>query len=131
VRISAGLATGRDSLFVSDADDVAPQLIDEGWAYPTVSGKQLRTHDGPYTNDLILCPYDERGNLVPEDKLGGYGDWAELTEIHSRKGRVYRNATGHGMIGTMPHQCQKCCDQKSCAKTSARNQSSGLNQKDL
>jgi hypothetical protein len=78
VRISAGLATGRDSLFVSDADDVAPQLIDEGWAYPTVSGKQLRTHDGPYTNDLILCPYDERGNLVPEDKLGGYGDWAEL-----------------------------------------------------
>ncbi|MDG5821429.1 Eco57I restriction-modification methylase domain-containing protein [Natronococcus sp. A-GB7] len=78
VRISAGLATGRDSLFVSDKDDVAPQLIEEGWAYPTVSGKQLRTHDCPYTDDLILCPYDERGNLVSENELGAYGDWAEI-----------------------------------------------------
>lgn len=78
VRISAGLATGRDSLFVQSEDEVPPQLVEGGWAYPTVSGSQLRTFDGPYTNDYIICPYDEDGNLVPEDELGAYGGWAEL-----------------------------------------------------
>lgn len=77
-RISAGLATGRDSLFVIDKDEITQQLVEEGWAYPTVSGSQLRTYDGPYTNDMILCPYDERGNLIPENQLGIYGEWAEL-----------------------------------------------------
>ena len=78
VRISAGLATGRDTLFVQSEDEIPPQLVEEGWAYPTVSGSQLRTFDGPYTDDYIICPYDEDGNLVPEDELGAYGDWAEL-----------------------------------------------------
>lgn len=77
-RISAGLATGRDSLYVQSEDEVAPQLLEEGWAYPTTSGAQLRTNNGPYSTDYILCPYDERGNLVAEDQLGAYGDWAEL-----------------------------------------------------
>jgi adenine-specific DNA-methyltransferase len=78
IRISAGLATGRDSLFVQGRDEVPPQLVKEEWVYPTVSGSQLRTFDGPYTDDVIICPYDEDGSLVSEDELGAYGEWAKL-----------------------------------------------------
>ncbi|MFP9060992.1 Eco57I restriction-modification methylase domain-containing protein [Natrialbaceae archaeon A-chndr2] len=93
IRISAGLATGRDSLYVQSEDEIAPQLLEEGWAYPTTSGKQLRTNDGPYSTDYILCPYDERGNLVSEDQFGAYGDWAELhrDELESRSCVKKRN----------------------------------------
>lgn len=95
VRISAGLATGRDSLYVQSEDEIAPQLMEEGWAYPTTSGKQLRTNDGPYSDDYILCPYDERGNLVSEDQLGAYGDWAEIhrDELEERSCVQKRNRT--------------------------------------
>jgi hypothetical protein len=27
---------------------------------------------------VLLCPYDERGKLIPKDQLGAFGDWAEL-----------------------------------------------------
>lgn len=77
VRISPGLATGADDLFVQDRDDVPPQLLDE-WTYPTVSGKQLRVNDGPDTDSVFICPYDETGRLIPEDDLGEFGDWAEM-----------------------------------------------------
>lgn len=78
-RISPGMATGRDKVFVQPKEDV-PELIDEGWAYPTTSGKQLRINDGPPSNDVILCPYDEEGDLIPESDLGLFGDWA--AEFH-------------------------------------------------
>lgn len=104
VRISAGLATGRDSLFVISKDEIPPQLVEEGWAYPTVSGKQLRTYDGPYTDDLILCPYDERGNLVAEDELGTYLDWAELHRegLEERSCVQKRGRTWYGWHNTPP-----------------------------
>lgn len=77
-RISCGVATGRDSIFVQSRDEVPIQLKDEEWTYPTISGRQLEANNGPDGNDIIICPYDERGNLVPEDKLGVFGDWANL-----------------------------------------------------
>ncbi len=103
VRISAGLATGRDSLYVVSKGDI-PQLEKEGWAYPTVSGKQLRTFDGPYTNDLILCPYDERGNLIPEDKLGSFGEWAEIyrDELEERSCVQKRGRAWYGWHNAPP-----------------------------
>jgi hypothetical protein len=76
-RISPGLATGADALFVKDKSAVPPQLAGE-WTHPTVSGKQLRVNDGPDTDSVFLCPYDDDGNLIPEDELGAFGDWAEM-----------------------------------------------------
>lgn len=76
-RISPGVATGADSLFVQDREEVPQQLLGD-WTYPTVSGKQLRVHDGPDTDSMFICPYDENGRLPPEDELGEYGEWAEL-----------------------------------------------------
>ncbi len=77
-RVSCGVATGADSLFVQDEEDVPPQLIENGWTYPTTSGRQLLRNDGPDSSQLMICPYDEHGNLPPEDELGVYGDWAEI-----------------------------------------------------
>lgn len=76
-RISCGVATGADSVFVVDEDEVAPQLDGE-WTYRTTSGKQLRINDGPDSGQVFISAYDEHGNLLPEDELGAFGDWAEL-----------------------------------------------------
>jgi len=96
-RISCGLATGRDTIFVQSEDEVPQQLVEEGWTYRTTSGKQLTINDGPDSGDVIICPYDpeRNGKLLPEDELGAYLDWAELhrDELESRscveKGKVW------------------------------------------
>ncbi|MBP2251279.1 hypothetical protein J2754_001600 [Halarchaeum solikamskense] len=94
-RISCGLATGRDSLYVQSEEEVPEQLVEEGWTYQTTSGKQLSVNDGPDSGDVVICPYDGHGNLVAEDELGAFGDWAELhrEELESRscveKGKVW------------------------------------------
>lgn len=77
-RVSCGVATGADSLFVQDRKEVPPQLIENGWTSPTTSGRQLQQNDGPESGQLMICPYDKHGNLPPEDELGEYGDWAEI-----------------------------------------------------
>lgn len=75
-RISCGVATGADSVFVADESEVPPQLDD--WTYPTTSGRQLRVNDGPHSDEVFICPYDDDGRLPPEDDLGAFGDWAEM-----------------------------------------------------
>lgn len=85
-RISCGVATGRDKIFVQDADKIPPQLIDHGWTCPTISGKQLELYDGPPGPDRFICPYDDAGNLLPEQDLGVYLEWATMhrSELESR-----------------------------------------------
>ncbi|MEF8892076.1 MAG: hypothetical protein V5A31_12310 [Haloferacaceae archaeon] len=77
VRISPGMATGADSVFVASRDDVPDQLVPE-WVRPTVSGRQLTANDGPRSDDLLICPYRDDGSLPDEDDLGAFGDWARL-----------------------------------------------------
>lgn len=73
-RVSCGVATGADSVFVVNESEVAEEL--EPWTYPTVSGSELGEYDGPYTDSVFICPYEENGNLVPEGELGEFGEWA-------------------------------------------------------
>jgi hypothetical protein len=75
-RISCGVATGADSVFVVDEEAVPPQL--EDWTFPTTSGKQLRINDGPDSGQVFISPYDEHGNLASEDELGAFGEWANI-----------------------------------------------------
>lgn len=85
-RISPGVATGRDGIFVQSRDSALSKLIEEDWVYPTTSGKQLSINDGPHSDDVIICPYNEEGNLAREDDLGVYLEWANLhrPELESR-----------------------------------------------
>jgi hypothetical protein len=75
VRISCGIATGADKVFVFDKNDV-PEKVDSKWVRPTVSGRQLRTFEGPDTDSVFLCPYRDDGSLPDEGDLRSFGDWA-------------------------------------------------------
>lgn len=75
-RISCGVATGADNIFVMEENEVPPQL--EEWTFPTTSGKQLRINDGPDSGEVFISPYRKDGRLIPEDELGEFGEWAEL-----------------------------------------------------
>lgn len=75
-RISPGLATGADAIFVRSRDDV-PDAVDERWVRPTVSGSQLRELDGPYGDSVFICPYKPDGQLADQEELGGTGRWLE------------------------------------------------------
>lgn len=75
-RISCGIATGADKIFVEKRDDVPDELTQ--YTYPTVGGRQLSIHDGPSTDSVFISPYDDTGNLLSPDSLGSFGDWAEL-----------------------------------------------------
>lgn len=76
-RISPGTATGADAIFVNRRDQVPKQLKPD-WVYPTVSGRQLSENDGPQTNSVFVCPYQNDGALPGKDELGVFGDWAEF-----------------------------------------------------
>jgi len=67
VRISCGVATGADGIFIMPEHRLPGAL--RAYAYPTVSGRQL-THDGIQISDEMLIPYDRSGALLPEQKLG-------------------------------------------------------------
>jgi len=68
-RISPGIATGADAVFVFEKDELPNSL--QQWARPTVSGKQLQqqsTAEPVDTSTLFVCPYDDEGNLqTPAD----------------------------------------------------------------
>lgn len=70
VRISCGVATGADGLYVHHAKSLPPSL--HKFTYPTVSGRQLGLH-GPdefESSFVMLVPYDADGRLLREDHLG-------------------------------------------------------------
>lgn len=90
-RISCGVATGADSVFVMDKEDVPPQL--DIWTYPTTSGKQLRINDGPSSGQVFVCPYDENGNLAAEDELDAFGEWAALYRTRLEDRSCYKNGS--------------------------------------
>ncbi len=70
LRISCGVATGSDDVFVMPADEV-PAAI-RTFSRPTISGRQLaHLSDALEPKDVMLIPYDGRGRLLPEASLGG------------------------------------------------------------
>lgn len=97
-RISKGVVTGADDVFVVDSDEVPPQ-IQSDWIYPTVCGDDLETYDEVKSNRRIICPYTRNGCLALEDELGeGFIQWAEL---HRRrlKNRAGMNFQGESWYG--------------------------------
>jgi adenine-specific DNA-methyltransferase len=69
LRVSCGVATGADSVFVKKTKDLDRELIE--YAYPTISGKQLTPGHSLFTpEDSMIIPYRKNGQLIPEDKLG-------------------------------------------------------------
>jgi adenine-specific DNA-methyltransferase len=69
VRVSCGVATGADDVFVRAADELEPELLK--FARATIAGRELkRPGETIQRRDVILIPYDREGALLPERELG-------------------------------------------------------------
>ena len=78
IRISCGVATGADSVFVVPNSLVTPGLAP--FAYPTVAGRDITDTDLPAFERSLLVPYDSAGQLLPETHLGELGDYLSDSE---------------------------------------------------
>lgn len=82
-RISCGVATGADAVFVRMASAIDPAL--QPFAYPTIAGRQLTaSDDGLPTQSLMLIPYDDRGRLLPWSEMGALGRYLQRSEVRRR-----------------------------------------------
>ncbi len=71
IRISCGVATGADAIFVKKTQELEPQLA--AFARPTISGRELNLPgEIGETRYSMLVPYAETGSLLDEDELGSF-----------------------------------------------------------
>lgn len=82
VRVSCGVATGADSVYVRSAVSIPSELA--RFAYPTVSGRQLVHGEPVKSMDIMLVPYDRHGVLLSEDALGVLHDYFRDPEIYKQ-----------------------------------------------
>lgn len=73
VRISCGVATGADSVYVID-DAVLPAPL-RPFAWPTLSGRRITPGTGIRTTHSMLIPYARSGALLSESQLGPLGQY--------------------------------------------------------
>jgi adenine-specific DNA-methyltransferase len=83
LRLSCGVATGADGVFVRAANDLDPAL--RRFAYPTIAGRELT----PMTTTLtphfaMLIPYDADGGLLPLERLGALGRYLSRADVRRR-----------------------------------------------
>jgi methylase of polypeptide subunit release factors len=82
VRISCGVATGADAVFVHKTGNLKPDLA--YYSYPTISGRDLSSGRPIIrSNSSMLIPYDAGGKLLAMDKLGALGVY--LSEPNIRR----------------------------------------------
>jgi len=68
-RISCGVATGADAVFIKERGEFDTAL--ERFAYPTVSGRELKFTDWRENpRHLMLIPYERDGRLLSSEELG-------------------------------------------------------------
>ena len=83
VRISCGVATGADQVFVLPAEGLASEL--RPFARPTIAGRELVPGStGLPRCNVMLMPYDENGRLLPEEELGALGVYLRRKDMRRR-----------------------------------------------
>lgn len=79
IRISCGVATGSDSVFLVPSQQVPDDL--RRFAHPTISGREIVTAGIlPSPRKSLLVPYDADGVLIPEEKLGPLRDFLSVPD---------------------------------------------------
>ncbi len=81
-RISCGVATGADSVFLVRESEIPAAL--RPFALPTLSGRDLRPGGGIETTQLLLTPYERTGSLLLEEELGPLGDYLRHPERRAK-----------------------------------------------
>lgn len=82
IRISCGVATGADSVYVVRDSEVPRELT--RFAHPTISGRQVAEGAPIVTRSSMLVPYDTDGTLLPERALGALGRYLSDPARHER-----------------------------------------------
>lgn len=83
VRISCGVATGADSIFVRKSSVLDPELAI--YAYPTISGRDLSlARSDVHSDKSMLVPYDRFGKLLPPSKLGALSTYLSQPKVRQR-----------------------------------------------
>jgi SAM-dependent methyltransferase len=82
VRISCGVATGADAVYVLKDADVPKPL--RRFAFRTLSGRRLILGEEVRTAHSILVPYDRSGSLLPAGELGPLGEYLSDPDRHAR-----------------------------------------------
>ena len=72
-RISCGVATGADRVFVLKNESLSASL--QPFAFRTTSGREIKAGDVLRTTHSMLAPYDRSGALLPEGELGVLGEY--------------------------------------------------------
>jgi len=83
LRVSCGVATGADSVFVRKTNELDSVL--RRFAYPTIAGRELK----PKVRDLhtvhvMLIPYARDGHLMNPKELGGFLKHLSRPELRKR-----------------------------------------------
>jgi adenine-specific DNA-methyltransferase len=68
LRISCGVATGADAVYVVPSSEVPATL--EPYAFPTLAGRQFEPGEDLATTHSMLIPYSLSGELLPEAQIG-------------------------------------------------------------
>lgn len=72
-RISCGVATGADSVFVVRDAELPRELLQ--FSHPTLAGRQIHPDGTVHRTSSLLSPYDGTGRLLPETALGALGTY--------------------------------------------------------
>ena len=82
-RVSCGVATGADKVFVFERDQLPTEFARFAW--PTVAGRDLDTSSERIeTHSVMVVPYTDDSNLVPLENLGSFGDYLMDPQISAR-----------------------------------------------
>lgn len=75
VRVSVGVATGADSVYLVEKEKLPKEL--RRFAIEALAGRDLETANGklPVPRRYIISPYDSNGRALPEEKLGALGEY--------------------------------------------------------
>ncbi len=83
LRVSCGVATGADSVFVLRSETIDPGL--RPFAQPTIAGRELTPKvDAPRATFSMLTPYATDGRLLDQSELGALEDYLSDPSRRSR-----------------------------------------------
>lgn len=91
VRISCGVATGADAVFVAKTAHLSGGLRD--FAFPTIGGREITGTSELVGSHSMLVPYARSGRLLAEEQLGELGTY--LNEPDRRRRLHQRTCVRH------------------------------------
>lgn len=83
LRVSCGVATGADAVFVHKKSEIPAEL--KKYALLTITGRDLSFNSSQVQSDLeMITPYEASGKLIPESQLGALKNFFLIPENHTR-----------------------------------------------